>query len=201
MRIGCLAWGSLVWDPGPLPLAGPWQRGGPLLPIEFSRVGDHHELATALTPGARPMPTRWAELRCRDVAEARERLREREGVPATSPQKIGSAAALQGAAAPVTSPADALFASDIAAWGQQIGLDAVVWTALPPRFDGNEGRAPSAEEALSYLRGLRGEALAHAREYVERVPDEIRTAYRARIESELGWRSAHGALSPADGSA
>lgn len=33
-----LGWGSLLWDPRELPREGVWQRGGPQLTLEFSRV-------------------------------------------------------------------------------------------------------------------------------------------------------------------
>ena len=37
MTIVCLGWGSLVRDPGELPMRGNWQTAGPSLPIEFAR--------------------------------------------------------------------------------------------------------------------------------------------------------------------
>ena len=38
MKIAILGWGSLVWDSRQLPHSGEWHTGGPVLPIEFSRV-------------------------------------------------------------------------------------------------------------------------------------------------------------------
>ena len=38
MKIAVLAWGSLVWDPQDLQVAGKFAPNGPLLPIEFCRV-------------------------------------------------------------------------------------------------------------------------------------------------------------------
>jgi len=32
VKIVCIAWGSLLWEPGPLKLASGWQPGGPALP-------------------------------------------------------------------------------------------------------------------------------------------------------------------------
>lgn len=41
MRIAILGWGSLIWHPRDLPISGDWQPGGPVLPIEFSRISDN----------------------------------------------------------------------------------------------------------------------------------------------------------------
>ncbi len=37
MRIACLGGGSLVWDPGGLPIQRSWFCGGPFAPVEFTR--------------------------------------------------------------------------------------------------------------------------------------------------------------------
>jgi len=62
VRIGCLGWGSLIWIPGELRLAGDWRADGPALPIEFSRVADGGELATAICLGAATVDVLWAPL-------------------------------------------------------------------------------------------------------------------------------------------
>jgi hypothetical protein len=41
MRIAILGWGSLIWDPRDLPISGPWQCGGSVIPIEFSRISEN----------------------------------------------------------------------------------------------------------------------------------------------------------------
>lgn len=179
MPIACLAWGSLLWKPGPLPLASPWRADGPPLPLEFARVGDHGELAVALCDGAADMPTFHARLDVPDLATARARLREREEIDPKRPQWVGS---IRAGEAP-----HGAWSGRIAAWAAAQGLDAVVWTALPPRYDGEDGRAPNADEAVAYLDGLRGEVRAHAEDYVRRVPDAIRTPHRQAIERRLGW--------------
>ena len=177
MRIACLAWGSLIWKWAPLKLATPWQDDGPELPIEFARESDGGELATALSPGARDVPTHWALLADDDVAVACAQLKAREKIPAERHDGIGH---VPGAAA-------GTFDARIAAWAQRRAIDAVVWTALPPRSHGVEGRMPSQQEAVAYLSGLRGDVRSHAEQYVRQVPPGIATAYRSAIETALGW--------------
>lgn len=39
MKIACLGWGSLIWNPGDLKIkTEDWFSGGPILPIEFVRI-------------------------------------------------------------------------------------------------------------------------------------------------------------------
>lgn len=178
MRIACIAWGSLLWKSGSLKLASPWRAGGPALPLEFARNSDDtDELAIVLCEGAAPMPTFYALLDTTDLHAARAMLRTREKIDPDHPEWIGSIPAVDGG------PKDAR----IDAWLAAQDLDAVVWTALPPKFGDTEGRAPSADEAVAFLAGLRGATRAHAEDYVRRVPAVIRTAYRARFEADLQW--------------
>lgn len=48
MRIAILGWGSLIWNPNGLPIRGDWQRGGPVLPIEFSRISSDERLTLVI---------------------------------------------------------------------------------------------------------------------------------------------------------
>jgi hypothetical protein len=179
MLIACLAFGSLLWKPEPLQIASGWMRDGPVLPLEFARIGDKGELSVVVCEQGRPCPTRWALLEVGSLARAREELRRREQIDARHPDWVGSLDLRSGAEA--GDPR-------IARWLRRQWVDAVVWTALPPRIDGQEGRFPSAREAVGYLDDLSGEVRAHARNYVRRTAPEIDTPYRRAIERQLGWR-------------
>ncbi|WP_295855421.1 hypothetical protein [uncultured Xylophilus sp.] len=178
MTIACLGWGSLLWKSGALLLASTWQDDGPRLPVEFARVGDGGELATALCPGAALQSTWWALLATDDLATAREQLRIREAIDREHPEWVGSS----------DRAADDAASRAIEAWRRERGLQAVVWTALPPRIDGCNGRCPGPGEAVAYLAGLAGERRAHAEDYVRRVPPSLATVNRQAIATALGWR-------------
>ena len=179
VNIVCLAWGSLVWQPGILPLAGPWSTDGPSLPIEFARVGDKGELATVLCPGCPVCPVRWAKLSEPDLVTARKLLRRHEEIPPDRVDGVGSVRLGQ-------PPGALLGAADIFRWAvARKGIDAVIWTSLPPRFDGVEGRIPNPDEAVTYLRRLTGQERRNAEDYVQRVPAEIQTANRAALEAAI----------------
>ena len=196
MKIGCIGWGSLVWDPRALHCAGPWQRGGPLLPVEFARTSKDGRLTLVLLNGAQPVATRFVELAYDTAEQAQECLAGREG---SGVESIGLW--------PGPEPRYAVGAAAIAEWGAANGFDAVVWSALRPKFRGVMDLVPSnAGAVLDYLRELDSETAARAREYVRKAPAEVRTPFRAAIEAELGWAaedatdahhlSSHGADSP-----
>ena len=178
MKIACIAWGSLIWKTGFLPLASQWHADGPLLPLEFARISDvNRELALVLCEGAPLKPTRWAYLNAEDVKTAREMLRQREKITPQHPEWIGSVPTLD------AMPLDAR----ISQWLQKRELDACVWSALPPKSTGQNGRQLTAEEAVAYLDGLTGDVRAHAQDYLQRIPADIATPYRQLIEARLGW--------------
>ena len=177
MKIACLGWGSLLWKHGVLPVVGEWHADGPVLPIEFARESDGGELATVICESAAEQTSWWAMLSTGDVGEARELLRQREEVDTHHPDWIGD------------TESDTAYPhrASILEWAAAKGIDAVVWTALPPRCDGVEGRAPDPQTAASYLGRLTGSEREHAEAYVRRVPAAISTRNRAAIESGLGW--------------
>ena len=106
VKIVFLGWGSLIWNPGTLALAGEWQFPGPTLPIEFSRISDNGRLSLVIDEkhGAQVI-TRFAPASTSDLDAAIEDLRQH-------------LVALAG----------------IRKWVQDQGVEGVVRTALGPRF-------------------------------------------------------------------
>lgn len=175
MNIACLGWGSLLWKPAPLPVSGDWHADGPLLPIEFSRVGDNGELATAICLNAPLVQVFWARLAVDTLEQACEALRQREQIPAERTDGVGALIAQSAAVGSLTE------------WAQERQIDAVIWTALPPRIAHSEGLIPTVDDAIAYLRDLEGEKREHARDYIAQVPEQLDTPYRRAIKQQLGW--------------
>lgn len=175
MRIACLGWGSLIWNPGCLTLVSEWFADGPDFSVEFSRIGDGGELATAVCPNAPPCKVLWAVLEAKTLDEACKALRHREQIPEERQDGIGI---FTFGISPV---------GVIAEWASARQLDAVIWTALPPRIEHIEGLVPSVDDVVSYLSGLTGDTRDHAKSYIKQVPAQIDTPYRREIVRRLGW--------------
>lgn len=115
-----------------------------------------------------------------DLARASESLRLREGMPRSRAGDL--IAHWRRGENPIAEP-DAT----ISRWAAGKGLEAAVWTKLPPKFAGIDGRIPTEAEVIVYLQALEGETQAAGEEYVRRAPRQIATAYRRAIERALGW--------------
>ncbi|MCG8504247.1 MAG: hypothetical protein MI755_06550 [Sphingomonadales bacterium] len=172
--IGCLGWGSLIWDPRCLPIRRGWYDDGPMIQVEFARQSKDGRITLVIDTSAQSIRSFWALLDRTDIEEAIEALRRRE---VCAKHHIGS---WQSGREP---PAGIIGVKN---WLTARGLDAIIWTALPPGIGGNEF-TPSEKEVLSYLSRLTGSKRDKAEEYIRKAPKQTDTAYRRRIEAELGW--------------
>lgn len=179
MRIAILGWGSLVWDPRDLPRVGEWQEGGPLLPIEFSRVSSGRRLTLVIDEdNGVPVKSRFAVSSRTCLAEAIADLQKREGMPTAA--RVGFVDRRAGTHA---ARLDAV-AQAIISWATEHGFDAVVWADLAPNFR-ETGKPFSAEAAAEHLRSLAGEPLENAVNYIKKAPVEVDTPVR-RCLHDLG---------------
>lgn len=178
MKIACLGWGSLVWDPRDLPIRSRWFEDGPLVPVEFVRMSRDGRITLVIEPSAAAKTILWAHMKPANLSEAATALCRREGIPdARCRLTIGSWKGGQ--------PAPPNFAN-LTFWAEAHEVGAVVWTALGPTFH-RDARSPSANEVIEYLRGLQEPVRGHARKYIECAPRQIDTAYRSKIKAALGW--------------
>lgn len=177
MTIACLGWGSLVWDPRELPIQSTWFVDGPFVQVEFARESIDKRITLVLCEKAYLVRSLWAVMDTQDPEEARKALRDREGIPKDKLDRIGLWKT--GQSAPN-------YISQLPQWATAVGVDAVIWTALGPKFNGKD-QTPTCDQVITHLRSLDGNARAVAEKYVRHTPPQIDTKYRRRIEAELRW--------------
>ena len=131
-------------------------------------------MTLALHQGVPPVRSMFALADAANLDQAKEALRRREGTVA---KRIGTWE--KGAVEPS-------LIHGCAEWAEARGVDALVWTALGPRFN-KKDVVPLEEEALSDLGALRGSARQLAEAYVRRTPRQIDTPLRRQFEARLGW--------------
>lgn len=171
MKIAILGWGSLIWDQRELPIDGNWQKGGPVLPIEFSRISSDGRLTLVIDEkNGVPVKTQYARSGSANLREAIEDLRKRED---TLKSMIG---VVSQTINNTTTGFDM-----IKSWSTEEKWDAVIWTGLPSNFEDKEHVPFTVENGLVYLSGLFGEEKAAARKYIERAPEEVDTPLRRGI--------------------
>lgn len=181
--IACLGWGSLVWDPRQLAIQPQWFNDGPLIQVEFARQSKDGRITLVLTEGAIPVRSFWAIMDSPDLSSAKVNLRESEGVlEKNQGSHIGAWSVGQQSPALIPS---------LAQWASAHGIDHVIWTNLPSKFDGAE-RVPSSDQVVQYLAGLTGAQRDLAERYVRLTPGQIDTPYRRRIEAALQWTAIDG---------
>ncbi len=179
MNIAILGWGSLIWDKRSLPITGDWQRGGPILPIEFSRVSSDGRLTLVIDPqNGAGVTTRYALSASVNLNEAIACLREREG---TTKERIGFVNLVSNTEREWSRQQHPGACDAIKAWAQAHDWQSVIWTALPSNFE-SEGRPPfSVPAAMAYVNGLTGETKTRALEYLQRAPEEVDTPIRRQL--------------------
>lgn len=184
MKIACLGWGSLIWDPQGLPVRRPWFKDGPLLPIEFARESKDRRITLVIVPddpNIACVRSLWALMAVGELEGAKKALANREGIlPKNIRDHVGfwSEAKNSGQS----------YAGDIGVWASQKDLDAVIWTTLPPSFENKPGQETIADQVISFLKAPRPyEQWKRAEEYIRKAPRQIDTECRRGIEMELGW--------------
>jgi hypothetical protein len=182
MNIAILGWGSLVPDPRGLPIADGWHQGGPVLPIEFSRISKDGQRAGCLTlvideVQGSEVPTHYAVSTRTELAQAITDLQEVEGTPNRENIGFCNIATRQDSPRARLKHPNAL--ARIRDWAEKNGFHAVVWTALGPRFkDGSPGVPFTPAAALDYLNGLPPATKELALQYIRTAPPQTMTAFR-----------------------
>jgi hypothetical protein len=197
IKIVCLGWGSLIWDPGDLsidhsePPETGWLVDGPFLPVEFARQSGGDRITLVLVLGRRSVPVLWTPMLVESLENAKRSLALRECRQPDGQQpspKVLERFVSEYCGYWSDEESKGSCSDTVGQWAAARNLDAVVWTDFPARFEGVSGQIPTGTEVVNFLRTLSGEVREEAMKYVCKTPRQIRTDYRAQIETELGWK-------------
>jgi hypothetical protein len=187
-----IGWGSLLWSPRGLAVAGDWSPQGPVLPIEFSRIAADGRL-TLIVDERHGVPcATWVARSPLPLDEAVTNLAAREGC---APDSIGwldrgSHPACPRPACPRPAcQGPAVATGAVHRWCEHLGLRGAVWTALPSTFRERAGEGFSVGAALRYLEALGGSVRDRAFEYIRRAPATTATPVRRAFDER--FREAH----------
>ena len=179
-RIAILGWGSLLWDERPEfdETHDDWQPGGPILPLEFSRVSESRKRALTLVIDSENgtycrVAYAMSKRRCPEHAIAD--LRRRED---TDMKRMGFWFA------DGSSRCDPDVPDAVVLWAKNKRLDVVVWTGLCSNFVKEVRKDFTVKTAIEHLQGLSPEGKSLAATYVWRAPSFIRTRLRLALETE-----------------
>jgi hypothetical protein len=180
VRIAILAWGSLIWSPRSLSFVGEWQRGGPILRIEFSRIALDRRLTLVIDENdGVDICTRYALSGYSTLDDAITNLQEREATPNRC--DIGFFDARADEMNHWAQSEHPNGCSRIREWIRSRTFDAVIWTALPRTFEKRTGEAYTVEAAMRFFESLPPVEKAVADEYIRNAPEEVKTPFRTRF--------------------
>lgn len=185
MKIAILGWGSLIWQSKELSYDKTlgWQEDGVFLPVEFSRISSNGGRLTLVIDknAEQKVKTLYAVSLYENLDLAMLDLAVREG---TGRKSIGYYIT----ADDKFFPDNFTYKENIREWILNKKIDAVIWTNLSVRFKDKIGLSLNADNVIKYLQTLPEEIKVLAEEYIRKAPEQVETAFRKKIEEQLGWK-------------
>jgi len=192
MRIAVISWGSLIQTgvQRGLSISGGWHTGGPVLPIEFSRVSQSGEKAGCLTlvideRNGVIVPTHYAVCANTNLDLALVNLRIVENIKPEYRYTVGYVNILHNTEREFSRRKHPIACNTIKAWAQSNRFDAVIWTSLLSNFEEKTGRSFSVETAVQYISHLPEPTQSRAFEYIHNAPAEVITPLRSVIDDSF----------------
>jgi len=168
MKIACIGWGSLIWDPRELNIATQWFEDGPLLPIELTRISKDKRVTFIVDESAMNVPTLWALMDKDSLIEARESLLKREDTSLSNIHCIGK-----------YDEPKANVELLIRDWLLLKGIDYAIWTGLS--FSKlTKNLRPDISWIINHIKNLSSDDRLKAEEYIRKAPVQVNTKYRQK---------------------
>ena len=181
MKIGILAWGSLIKNNGVLSIKNDnWFSDGPMLPIEFARISTDNRITLVIFPPFEEVTTYYNISSFNELELAKENLAKREG---TTLSNIGSINFKTGEVFSKKIPAE--LKKTFSIWNFNRDFDALIWTDLDENFKTKMKRPFSLEASIVHLKSLSTEEFERAKNYILSTPENTKTRHRKTLTDFL----------------
>lgn len=177
MKIGVIAWGSLVYDKKDLKIKNDeWFNDGPELPIEFARISKNNRLTLVIYPAFDKVRTYYSFSSIDNLEDAIKNLAEREG---TNTNNIGSINFKTGELK--SKKMEVELKKNLSIWNIAKNLDAMIWTDLGENFMDKLKIPFSLEASIKHLESLSKEDFILAKDYIIKAPIQTQTRNRMTL--------------------
>jgi len=190
MKIAILSWGSLIKTgiTRGLNIRGEFLTGGPMLPIEFSRISQSGERTGCLTvvideKNGVHVPTQYAVSAHQHLDWALSNLRFVESI--TLKYSVGYVNLISGTERGWARENQPYSVDLIKSWAQRNHFDAVIWTGLLSNFEKVTQIPFTVQSAVNYIDGLSPQLKDKALDYIKNVPIEIITPVRSVLSGTI----------------
>ncbi len=190
MKIAILSWGSLIktGKARNLAITGDFRSGGPVLPIEFSRISQSGERAGCLTlvideKNGVHVPTQYAISAHQHLDWALANLRHVERI--TLKYSVGYVNLVSGTERGWARENHPNACDIITNWAERMNFDAVIWTSLLSNFEKVLATPFTVEAAANYVKNLPDPVKEKAMEYIKEAPPEIITPVRSIVSGTI----------------
>lgn len=186
MKIGIIAWGSLVYDWDTLKIENDkWFNDGPELPIEFARISGNKKLTLVIYPAFDKVKTHYSISSCNGIDEAIKNLAERER---TNSKNIGYINFKTGELK--SKKMEAELKKVLSIWNIPKNLDGMIWTDLDENFMAELKQQFSLETSIKYLDSLSQKDFLLAKEYIIKAPNQTQTRNRELLFNFINSKKA-----------
>lgn len=150
LKIGYLAWGSLIWDYKSIPVKAPWQKTSLRLPLEFSRISDKGKgrLTLVIDEVNGEENHVWhTEADTSNITTAINKLKLREK---TISHYIAYVNLKKNKERVINTPDK--YVDRIKKWAKRNFYDVIIWTDLPQNWEHVRGKKYNKADALDYFK-------------------------------------------------
>lgn len=186
MKIAILSWGSLVGSgvERGLRIVGSWNRQGPILPVEFSRISQSGNRQKCLTlvldeQNGVDVETYYARSLFTNLDLALVNLRRTENITLT--YSIGYVNLVRNTERGWARENHPISCDRIKEWAEQNGFDAVIWTSLLSNFEKTLEIPFTVQNAVEYVKSLPEPFKTKAKQYILTSPPTICTPVRSLL--------------------